>query len=156
FFLPEEDRPGDPHHVMVLSYAAWQRRFSAGAGVVGRELQINRGTFTVIGGAGKEVRSTTVMAPAARVPIAGLPALMPGSNLLTSRASCWMLAIGRLKPGVTTAQARSEIATLGEQLVKEHPAENAERTFSVYPSRLFPGELQGYVAAFLSLLLAIV
>src|SRR5512146_196586 len=48
-FYPEEDQQPGRNPVVVLSYAAWQRRFGGDAGVVGRVLPINGGNFTVIG-----------------------------------------------------------------------------------------------------------
>ena len=47
-FLPEEDRPGGPH-VVILSYGFWKSRFTADAGIVGRQIGLNNQAYTVVG-----------------------------------------------------------------------------------------------------------
>ncbi len=47
-FLPEEDAPGK-NHVVVLSYAFWQRVFGGASNVIGRAVQLNGEPYTVIG-----------------------------------------------------------------------------------------------------------
>ncbi len=53
-FLPEEDRPGSPATVAVLSHALWQNNFGADASVLGRSVHINGVPFTVVGIASRE------------------------------------------------------------------------------------------------------
>src|SRR5512146_3138089 len=48
FYADEDQQPGR-NPVVVLSYAAWQRRFAADASIVGKQITINNGNFTVIG-----------------------------------------------------------------------------------------------------------
>ena len=47
-FLAEEDVPGR-NHVVILSYAAWQRYFGARADIVGRALTLNGAAYNVAG-----------------------------------------------------------------------------------------------------------
>lgn len=156
FFTQGEDLAGKTSPVMVLSYAFWKNHFSGDPGIVGRELQINRAAFVVIGVAPEDFHGTSVLAPDAWFPMASAPSIYPGVRLLDSRASCWLIALGRLKPGVTLAQARSEAASIGSQLEREYSNDNAGRAWVLAPSRLFAGETQQYVAGFLALLMVIV
>jgi len=156
FFSEEEDLSPGTHPVTVLSHSFWQRRFAGDPGVVGREIKINGQLFAVVGIAPKEFRGTMVLAPDAWFPMAMSPVVMPGSQLLHQRRSVWMIAIGRLKQGVTLEQARAEASLIGEQLEREYPNENEGKGFVLYRSQLFPGELQTYVAGFLAVLLAVV
>jgi predicted permease len=156
FFTAEDDNQKDPHAVTVLSHAFWQRNFAGDMGIVGRDLKINGQSFTVVGVAPEDFRGTLVLAPDAWFPMAMSPVILPGSRLLTSRASVWMVAMGRLKPGVTLKRAQAEAFAIGAQLEKEFPKENEGRNFALYPSRLFPGQLQTYVAGFLAVLMVIV
>ena len=47
-FLPNEDQPGQ-EHVVVLSYALWQRRFNGDPSIVNRNITLNGESFTVVG-----------------------------------------------------------------------------------------------------------
>jgi len=156
FFTQEEDRVGNPRPVTVLSYAFWQKRLHGDPGILGRELTVNRNSFVVVGVAPPDFRGTSILAPEAWFPLASTPFIIPGSKLLESRASCWLIALGRLKPGVDLQQARAEADSLGGQLRREFPDDNAGRAWVLYSSRLFPGEIQQYVAGFMALLMVIV
>src|ERR1700722_4809649 len=46
---PEDDAPGGDNHVVVLSYALWQRRVGSGGGIIGETLQINAESYRVLG-----------------------------------------------------------------------------------------------------------
>ncbi|HUJ23587.1 MAG TPA: ABC transporter permease, partial [Bryobacteraceae bacterium] len=48
-FRPEEDEVADRNPVIVLGYSLWQRRFAGDAAIVGRQVELNRTPFTVIG-----------------------------------------------------------------------------------------------------------
>ncbi len=157
FFVAEEDNLGDPRAVVVLSYAFWQQRFSGDPAMVGRELKFNGQSFAVVGVAAQGFRGTMIVAPDAWVPMATTPMVVPGSgDLRASRRGVSMIALGRLKPGVTLQRARAEAMAIGAQLEREYPNENRGKNFALYPSRLFPGELQNYIAGFLAVLMAIV
>src|SRR5436853_5226041 len=47
-FRPEEDQPG-ANQVVVMSYGLWQRRFGADPGIIGKPINLNGKTFTVVG-----------------------------------------------------------------------------------------------------------
>jgi len=156
FFLPEEDRTPNTHPVVVLSYACWQRRFLGNPGVVGREVKLNGLSYTVVGIAAPEFRGTVPLAMDAWIPMMMAPQVFSSKDLLECRRCSFMLAIGRLKPRVTLRQAQAEADAISANLRREYPKEVQERGFAVLSSRLFPGELQQSVGAFLALLMAIV
>jgi putative ABC transport system permease protein len=62
---------------------------------------------------------------------------------------------GRLKPGVTVAQANAELTSIAQALEKEYPAANREKGLRVARSALVPGQVDA-VAGFLGVLLGIV
>jgi putative ABC transport system permease protein len=106
-FTEEEDRNGGPK-VAIISHGLWQKGFGGAGDIIGKQIQVNSATTTVVG-----------------VMPAGF-AFPPGSNdqvdiLLPfqfdpanpgSRASHYLSVIGRLKPGVTAEQAMSEMTSL--------------------------------------------
>jgi hypothetical protein len=91
-FEPGEDQPGKDQ-VTVLSYGLWQGHFAGDRGVIGRTIELDGKTFTVVG----------VMPATFRFPVQAqlwIPLDMD-SKTLGHRGSHWANAIGRLKPGVT-------------------------------------------------------
>ncbi len=116
-FTEQEDTPGNDH-VVVLSYGVWQRRFGADAGVVGQPIMLDNEPFTVVG-----VMPETFDYPADTdiwVPIAFDPPQ-------ASRGSRFLNVIGRLGPGVSVAQAQSEMATLSSGFMSEYPNNYPEK-----------------------------
>ena len=106
-FSPEEDRNGGPNTALI-SHGLWQRAFGSQSDIIGKQIQVNSQSTTVIG----------VMPENFSFP--------PGSNdqvdvLLPfqfdpanpgGRGSHFLSVIGRLKPGVNMDQARSEFTSL--------------------------------------------
>src|SRR5215217_2155627 len=103
-FLPEEDQPGR-NNVVILSHGLWQRRFGGDAGIINQTLTLSGNSYTVVGVMPQSFRygggSTEIWTPMA---FTAQQAEQHGSHYLG--------AIGRLKPGVTVEQARSEMSTI--------------------------------------------
>jgi hypothetical protein len=116
FFSPAE---GQPH--VVLTHAFWQRRFRGDASIIGRKLELNGHPFTVIGVAPEGFQGTTLFAPDVWVPISMVEQATPrrSASLLGDREAVWLIFGGRLKPGVTIAQAQAQLATIGAALERE-------------------------------------
>jgi predicted permease len=100
----------------VLSYQFWQSRFHGDATAVGRLLRINGRSFTIVGVLPRSFTGTTVdSGPAIRVP------LIAGKYLgrdQDARNCCFWEIGGRLRPGVTLAQANTEsVAALQEAIL---------------------------------------
>ena len=104
FFTADEDRPGGPAFV-VLSFGFWHSVFGGDSAVIGRQLLMGRGSYTVIGVApdrftGVELQNVDVWAPIA----AATPELMgPGSM---NRGSVFLQIIGRVGTGGAATAAR--------------------------------------------------
>jgi putative ABC transport system permease protein len=112
-FLASEDVPGAVP-VAVLNYGLWQRRFASDPTLVGRTVKIDGIQHTVIGilPAGFQIpgRNVDIYAPLAQP-----DSHQPGPNAVT------VGVYGRLKPGISTAQAQAEMDTVGKSLEKEFP-----------------------------------
>ncbi|HKQ98101.1 MAG TPA: ABC transporter permease, partial [Candidatus Polarisedimenticolia bacterium] len=156
FFLPEEDRTPGTHPVVVLSDALWRKRFQGDPGIVGRDITLNGLAYAVVGVAAPGFHGTVPVAIDAWVPMMMGGQVYASKEILDCRDCSFMLGIGRLKPGATLAQARAEADAIATSLRREHPEEVRERGIALLPSRLFPGEMQTMVAAFLALLMTIV
>lgn len=116
-WLPEEDAQGKDH-VVVLSYHFWQRVFGGAADVVGRSIQLNGEPYTVVGIA--QVGFGLTSKVEAWTPLA----FKPEETANNARGDHYINVVGRLRPGVTVAQARAELELLATQLAKQYPDSN--------------------------------
>ena len=124
-FADGEDREGAAQ-VMVLSHATWQRQFGGDAGVVGRQVTINGQPVSIVGvmPRGFEVFGLPVDA--------FLPFRLPATVRFTGRS---LVAIGRMKQGVTRDQAQAEMEGVFTQVRNEQPDFNGGWTVNVVPLR---------------------
>ncbi len=156
YFVPDEDKTPAAHPVAVISYACWQKRFG-GRNVVGQSLRINNFPFTVIGVAPESFRGTEIAyAPDVFVPTMMGEQIEPGSSWLNSRDDDNFFAVGRLKPGVTIAQAESTLGTITDQLAKEYPHENEGRGVRLLTPGLFIPDIRNSVISFSGILMGAV
>jgi len=121
----------DPY--IVLSDGLWRRRFGADPKVVGKSVEINQHPFTVIGVAPRGFNGTIVgIAAEYFVPMMMQPQALPGEDL-ESRNPTFIHMMGRLKPGVTLAQARAEMSRMARQLEQQYPDTSKDVSAYVCP-----------------------
>jgi predicted permease len=122
-FLPAEDSGKGAHAVTVLSWGTWKNRFGGDTAIVGQQVILNGQNFTIVGVAPKEFKgSLPIVSPAFWVPLMQFDQVRPGSRgAWDNRGWNSFSLIGRLKPGVTIAQARSAAKALVAGLRTEHP-----------------------------------
>jgi predicted permease len=135
--LPDEaEHPGEPA-IVVLGYAFWQKRFGGDPGVIGKQVRVEGKPATIVGVAPKEFRGQ----------FAGfeLDAYLPLSTEFpdASPMSFWntrdhhvMLSLGRLKTGVTLAQAQSRFDVVSQRLAAQYPASDKGVSVRVMDERL--------------------
>jgi putative ABC transport system permease protein len=144
-FQSGEDQQNGPK-VVVLSYGLWQRRFGGDTGVVGKTLRINDESFTVIGVLPATfqfaLRNADLFVP-----------YQPTQNQLTRRFMHGTNLIGRLKPGVSEAQAQSDLSVIASRIEQEHNQSHAGTTIRIVPLQ---EEVIGNVRPILLVLLAAV
>ena len=156
-FLPEEDVTPDAHPVAVLGYGCWQKRFGADPAVVGRTTMLNGHTFTVVGVMPRGFNGTEVAyAPEIYVPMMMAHWIEPGNSWLEERNSDNIFVVGRLKDGVSAAQAESALKAITLQLAKEHPADNEGRGVQLMTPGLFIPDIRNSVVSFAGVLMGVV
>jgi hypothetical protein len=112
--LPDDDRAGAPP-VAVLSMGYSQRRFGDAAAAVGRPVLINNVAFTVIGVAPGGFFGVD---PGENVDVyLPLYAMPNAANRFDAQNDYWLEMMGRLRPGVSLAQAQAALAAPFEQWV---------------------------------------
>ncbi len=116
-FLPEEDRPGG-RHVVLLSYELWHERFGSNPSVIGKSVKLDGVPYTIIG----------IMPAGFRFPDERFKArlFLP---MVVARVANWsspdyfrlLRPVARLKPGVTVEQARAELTALVRRTAAQEP-----------------------------------
>ena len=125
-FRRDEDLVAGRNPVTVLSHGLWQRRFGADPSVVGRTVRLGSTTYEVIGVMPRGFSGLTDQAEL------WIPFTMGGFQL-ESRGTRWLRAIGRLAPGASVDQARTELDMIAKRLEREHPETNEKRGVEVSP-----------------------
>jgi putative ABC transport system permease protein len=113
-FLDEEDRPGGNTRVVLISDGFWRRALGADPGTIGRTISLNLQPYTIVGILPPAFRwgtNTDLLAPLAADPA-------------RNRADHRLSVIGRVKPGASIEQARTELETIAARLGQQYPESN--------------------------------
>jgi putative ABC transport system permease protein len=119
-FTESDDRYGAAARTVIISHGFWQRRFGGELNVIGQTLRLTNEAYTVIGvlPPGFEYfAAADVVTPLGLILAPDSPHAGRGNRAFD------FYAVARLKPGVTVAQANSEMAAIGGQLAREYPNE---------------------------------
>jgi predicted permease len=135
---------------LVLSYPYWQNHFAGDPSVVGRTVQVNKHPFTIIGVAPAEFRGTEMyFTPNFWVPLLN-EEQSGGWFDLDTRGSRGLWVAGRLKTGVTPAQATADLNSVAAYLEKSYPKEDQQMSFSLARPGLMGDTLGRPVRAFVT------
>ena len=115
-FLPEEDRPG-ANHVVIMSHGLWQRQFGADPAIIGKPINLNGESFTVVGVMPRGFQFPT-RADQLWIPIAF------DTTEARERGNHYLQVIARLKPGITLERTQAEMTTIAGRLEQQYPKTN--------------------------------
>ena len=117
---PADDQSIGTNYVTVLGYGYWQSHFESDPAVLGRPLRVNGQTMTIVGVAPQDFQGTTLgVRPLVFVPITMRGGLEPGFRGFENRRDYWAYLFGRLKPGVSLAQARAGLNAVYHPIVTD-------------------------------------
>jgi putative ABC transport system permease protein len=124
----EEENVRGKHHVTILSYGLWQRRFGSDPSVVGKPITFDGIQYLVVGVMPKRFES--LISPTAELwaPL-GYDVSLPWA----CRTCHHLNEYGRLKPGITPEAARRELDVISGRLVAQYPTEYAAAGMLVTP-----------------------
>ncbi len=138
-FTPEENSAPGRGPVVVLGYAFWQGHFGSDPEVLGKTLWLNGQSFQVIG---VTARDFVGLGWGLNIPDVWLPLMMRADSSagatqwLNARSVASLFLFGRLKPGRTLAEARSEMTLLFSQLSRAYPEIDPKESVRVFPANL--------------------
>jgi putative ABC transport system permease protein len=115
-FSADEDR-ASPSRVVLLGHGLWADRFGSDPSIIGRTIHLNEEPYTVVG----------VMPRGFQFPDTDDQLWVPlglSPDQLANHGSHFLRVIGRLKPGVTIAQAQADLETVAARLTKQYPDSN--------------------------------
>jgi predicted permease len=159
-FVASETRPGG-RQAVVLSHHFWRRQL-AGAGVIGRPLDLDGQAFTVVGVAPPGFGGLfSGLNPDFWAPIANSGRLGgfgdASSGQLGHRGNRSYFAVGRLKPGVTLAAASANLEIIAKQLDAAYPLTDRKAFGGVaVPLGSIPKPFRGAALGMVGLLMAVV
>jgi putative ABC transport system permease protein len=110
---------------VVLSYGLWQSQFAGAARVLGQSVNLNGAPYEIIG----------VMPPGFHFPTRDVQLwthLVLREQDFANRDNNYLEAVGRLKPGMSMAQARTDLEVVAERLRRDYPETNADAGFSFF------------------------
>jgi predicted permease len=121
-FVADEDRPGDPRPVAILTHDFWQSAFGGDPAIVGRSVRVNDTPFTIVGVVSQAFgNAEPAYGRSVFLPIAALPLLRtsdPSASALLYNADYRRAdVVARLGPGATPRQARAELDLLSRDFV---------------------------------------
>lgn len=127
-FTAADDAAGGDNNVVILSHELWKRKFSGDPSILGKTVHLDGRSFSVIG----------VLPPAALQGIAGanldflVPAAIEAAEWKQRRNYNYVcLVIGRLKPGLSFAQAQAELVAANNALQSLYPPNKSGWTVTV-------------------------
>ena len=124
-FTPQEDSPNGGH-VVVIGYGFWQRKFGGNPNIIGTSLSLSNEPYTIVGVLGKSF----VTDPLADIWVPFQ--IEPNST----NFGHYFLVSGRLKPGVSLAQANAQLKLTADQYRRLHPDDMGPKDgFGVQPLR---------------------
>jgi predicted permease len=124
----EDNRHEDAHPVAVISHSCWRRRFGGRSDVIGQTLRLNGVPYSVIGVAPAGFAGMRLEVPAeAWAPLMMRRQLLGGTTSNFERKGGWLRLMGRLKPGVTLAEAQASFDLTARRVWEANTTESERK-----------------------------
>jgi putative ABC transport system permease protein len=117
----KDDDGGRIGYVTIISYDLWRQRFGGDPGIIGQTVRLDDDPMTVVGIMPRGFRHVLESGASPMEVWAPISLSNPDTNFFNQRGARVYDLIGRLKPGQTVEEARSEIALLRERLAEQYP-----------------------------------
>jgi len=136
-FAPDEDKTLGAAPVVIVSHSLWQRRLGSDPNIVGKTIEMNSRAYNVIGVAPESFKGSKFgLSLDFWIPMMMAEELRRDPGILSERGAHWMNVVGRLKPGVTLAQASAEMSAVAQRLNQIYPDNRASTTLAVVQTEI--------------------
>ena len=122
-FVIDDEKPGT--HVAVLSHETWQSVFGGDPSIVGRNITLDRNTYTVVGVMPKGFEFP-IQTPAPALWTTLADDATDKEPITAQRGAHMVDLVGRLKPGISVAQANADLNVIAKSLAAQYPASNKQ------------------------------
>ena len=153
-FLAADEKPGQDR-VALISYGLWQRRFAGDHALLQKQITLDGLSYTVVG-----VMPNGFDFPIQPERVEVWTPLEQPEDLAQLRGAHYLDVVGRIKTGVTLAQARADVEAIASRIAQQYPKEVSGKTTVVPLKEDLVGQVQPYLlmlagAALLVLLIAV-
>ena len=139
--------------VAIISHDYWQTRFAGASDTISKQIRVNGVDLAIVGVTPRGFKGTVLRLEFDFwMPATLAPSLLTGSKQLADRASRGYTVAGRLAPGVSRAQAQSDVDVAMRQLSQAYPQTNRNMLAEVLPFWNAPRGPQRLMAASLVIL----
>ncbi len=150
-FVADDEKLGT--HVAVLSHETWQSVFGGDPSIVGRNITLDRNTYTVVGVMPKGFEFP-IQTPAPQLWTSLADDATDKDPITAQRGAHMVNLVGRLRPGVSIAQANADLNVIAQNLATQYPASNKQFAAAAVVSQL--EDLVGSTRSALNVLFAAV
>ena len=150
-FHNTDERGSNSAPYIVLSHAYWHSYFQDDRNIVGRVVRLDKHPFTIVGVAPPDFRGTLLFfSPDFFIPMVNQQQI-DGEDHLNARGKRYIFEVnGRLKPGITPAQATADLNSVGSYLSKTYPKDDGQTSFSLVRPGLHGNFFAPAVRAFMA------
>jgi predicted permease len=139
-FQPDDESVDHP--VVVLSHGCWGRRFLSDPSIVGKTIMLQGQNFTIVGVTGKDFVGTTPDVPAFWTPLGNRDLIIQNGGWAhkiwrTDRNTAVLTLLGRLKSGVSSTAAESDLRLIANRLAQTFPAHERVTNISLQSAATF-------------------
>lgn len=131
-FVSEEEQP-EHEDVTILSHGLWRRQFGGDLGILGRQIFVDQHPYMVVG----------IMPENFDFPLGGVELWTPltlSAAERNERRTHSLIVMGRLRPGLSMAQALANVQSITRRLEHEYPQTNSGRGVKIVPLREQQGD----------------
>lgn len=129
--------------VVVLGHDLWTTAFGADRRILGRTVELNRNTFTVVGVAAEGTYGASPLNTAYFAPLSAEPLLWQGASRFEDEQAAWLYMVGRRADGIDASQVHAELGVIAAQRDRQQPGRATTLTVDRATPMTIPPFLRG-------------